>query len=216
MNLMPTTDVLFYPFHLCHERTLHQLLATFARVHFRDYMALQISPFFGTTAFPDRMGDTYPNLLAEGRLVQGYNVSGMLPVHIANAVDRDFSDHEWRVRFHRAVSTDPRFLIGLFGTPPDASHARPALTDDRFMTRPVTVAQICQSSLVRGRHRDPLFDYSVALLKTAAALVYTVQLAGEQALATATDSLTQCALLSRSLRRDGVPLENRYIERTGY
>lgn len=217
MNLMPTTDVLFYPFHLCHERTLHRLLATFSRVHFRDYMALQVSPFFGTTAYPDRMGDTYPGLLSEGRLVQGYRVSGTLSGQIAADVDRDFSDAAWRARFHAALNGDHRFHIGLFGTPPGASHPGALLTDDRFKTRPFTVAQIRRSSLVPDRERDTAaFDYGLALLKTAAALVYTVHLAGEHALAAATDSPVHFALLDRSIRRDGVRLENYLIERTGY
>ena len=217
MNLMPTTDVLFYPFHLCHERTLHRLLGTFSRVHFRDYMALQVSPFFGTTAYPDRMGDAYPVLLSEGRLVQGYQISGMLSGQVMAAVDRDFSDGAWRTRFHAALNGDRRFHIGLFGTPPEGSHSGALLRDDRFKTRPFTVAQIRRWSLVPDRDRDTdAFDYGLALLKTAAALVYTVQLAGEHALAAATDSPAHFALLNRSLRRDGVRLENCFIERTGY
>jgi hypothetical protein len=217
MKLMPATDVLFYPFHLCHERTLQHLLGRFARVHFRDYMALQVSPFFGTTAYPDRMGDTFPDLLAQGRLVQGYDVSGMLPLQIAAAVDRDFSDVEWRARFHAALTTDRRFRIGLFGTAAEAPHVRPPLTEDRFETHPFTSAEIRRLSLVPSTSRDSdSFDYGLALLKTAAALVYTVHLAEEHALAAATDSFTHYALLSRSVRRDGARLENRFIERTGY
>lgn len=51
---------LYYPFHLCHEKTPHRLLADFEQVHFRDFLALQLTSMVGTTAFPDRMGDSYP------------------------------------------------------------------------------------------------------------------------------------------------------------
>ncbi|MBD0315556.1 MAG: hypothetical protein ICV75_02600 [Nitrospiraceae bacterium] len=213
---MPATDVLFYPFHLCHDRTLHQLLETFTRVHFRDYMALQLSPFFGTTAYPDRMGDTHRDLLAAGRLVQGYHVSGTLPAQIAGDVDRDFSDFEWRVLFHAALHSDPRFRIGLFGTSPETPHRQPIPADGRFKTHPFTVAQLSQMSLVPDSQHDAAFGYGLALLKTASALVYTVHLASKHALAVATDSFTHYALLSRSIGRDGVRLENRFIDRTGY
>jgi hypothetical protein len=212
MNLMRTTDVLFYPFHLCHERTLHQLLGTFSRVHFRDYMALQVSPFFGTTAYPDRMGDSYPDLLTEGRLVQGYPVSGTLSWQLIAAVDHDLADSAWRTRFHAALIGDYRFHIGLFGTSPEA-----ALLHDRFQATPFTVGQIRLLSL--NPHRDgdaEMFDYGLALLKTAAALMYTVRLASEHGLAAATDSPAHFALLSRSIRRDGMKLENRLVERAGY
>ncbi|MCZ6798878.1 MAG: hypothetical protein O7F12_00165, partial [Nitrospirae bacterium] len=71
-------NALFYPFHLCHEQTLHILLVDFEHIHFRDFMALQLTPLMGTTAFPDRMGDYYPNLLKKGRLIQGHSVSGRM------------------------------------------------------------------------------------------------------------------------------------------
>src|SRR5215204_475370 len=102
MNRLANCEVLFYPFHLCHERTLSRLLGEFRRVHFRDYMAIQLSPFAGTTAYSDRMGDTYPDLLAEGRLMQGYSVSGPLSPQSISAVDRDLADPIWRGLFHTA------------------------------------------------------------------------------------------------------------------
>ena len=134
----------------------------------------------------------------------------------AAAVDRDISDTEWRARFHAALNADPRFRFGLFGTVPEAPYRQPVLTDDRFETYPFTVAQIRQMSLVQGTNRDATFDYGLALLKTASALVYTVQLAGEHALAAATDSFMHFALLNRIVGRKCVKLENRFIERTGY
>ncbi|MBS0154216.1 MAG: hypothetical protein JSS38_06470, partial [Nitrospira sp.] len=96
---MTRSGVLFYPFHLCHERTLQWLLERYEQVHFRDYMAIQVSPFCGTTAFPERMGDAFPDLLASKRLVQGYNVSGPLTPDTCIAVDRDLTDSTWRGLF---------------------------------------------------------------------------------------------------------------------
>lgn len=52
----PTRNVLYYPFHLCHERTLQRLLEEYGSIHFRDYMALQLTRMSGTTAYADRMG----------------------------------------------------------------------------------------------------------------------------------------------------------------
>ncbi len=71
-------DALYYPFHLCHEQTLHQILKDYSPVHFLDFMALQFTPFMGATGFPDRMGDYYPELLESGRIIQGHDVSGPL------------------------------------------------------------------------------------------------------------------------------------------
>ena len=92
MKAAPSTDTLFYPFHLCHEDTLQRLLARFHRVHFRDYMALQLSPFSGTTAYADRMGENYPELVTAGRLVQGHHVSGPLDEAGRISIDRDLVD----------------------------------------------------------------------------------------------------------------------------
>lgn len=218
LSMKPTsvTDVLFYPFHLCHARTLRQLLEQCERVHFRDYMAIQLSPFFGTTAYPDRMGDAYPDLLAQGRLVQGYDVSGPLSYKTIEAVNRDLSDQAWRDLFHRALAEDRRFRIGLFGTAAeDSLTAR--LMAEPFRTAPMTVAEVRRlcGAPVSGNERDRC-DYGFALLKTSAALVYTVQLAEEHQFAVATDSPAHGALLSRLALRDGVRLRRRIIERTGY
>jgi hypothetical protein len=216
MNLRPPSDVLFYPFHLCHERTLHQLLLLFSRVHFRDYMAIQLSPLCGTTAYPDRMGDTFPELLSSGRLVQGYHVSGPLSGDTASAVDRDLSDPLWRAEFHRALAHDQRFQRGLFGVTSDDPSV-PRLSDDRWRTRTLTVAALRELS--RSRLTDASadwFDYGMALLKTSAALVYTVQIATEHHLAVATDSPAHFALLAHITKRDGVRVDNTLIARTGY
>lgn len=216
MNLMPTTDVLFYPFHLCHERTLRQLLAVSSRVHFRDYMAIQLSPLCGTTASPDRMGETFPELLSSGRLVQGYNVSGRLSPEMTIAVDRDLSDSTWRGQFHIALANDHRFQRGLFGLSVTESSVR-RLSDESWRSRTFTVAGLRALSQTHPAEAvEEVFDYGFALLKTSAALVYTVQLATEHHLAVATDSPAHFALLAHISKRDGARLHNRLIERTGY
>ena len=222
---MSRTDVLFYPFHLCHERTLQWLLERHTRVHFRDYMALQVSPFCGTTAFPERMGDSFPDLLTAGRLVQGYNVSGSLKPEAGHAVDGDLADPVWRMLFHTALTENRRFQRGLFDGAVVAERGKsdgdePALLirlkNVAYQTAPFTVAGIRELSRQRlvGREAD-LFDYGLALLKTSASLVYTIQLAGAMQFAVATDSHAHFTLLARSAERVGVSLENIGVERGG-
>ncbi len=162
MNPTPTTDTLFYPFHLCHEETLQRLLARFHRVHFRDYMAIQLSPFSGTTAYADRMGGTFPELVTTGRLVQGHNVSGPLSDASRIFIDRDLADNRWRTLFHTAIREDRRFQRGLF----DPTHAMtigrdtlpgPAallrLMDESFLHQPFTVKAVQQLSCERAERR---------------------------------------------------------------
>jgi hypothetical protein len=60
------------------------------------------------------------------------------------------------------------------------------------------------------------FDYGMALLKTSAALVYTVHLATAHDVAVATDSRAHFALLTHTAQRDGIALDNCVIERIGY
>ena len=64
---MTGRDALYHPFHLCPPESLERFLARYDAIHFRDYMAIQLTPLSGTMAYPDRMGDTYPHLLEEGR-----------------------------------------------------------------------------------------------------------------------------------------------------
>ena len=219
---MTRSGVIFYPFHLCHERTLQWLLERYQQVHFRDYMAIQVSLFCGTMAFPDRMGDSFPDLLASKRLVQGYNVSGPLTPDTCIAVDRDLTDSTWRGLFHRALVENRRFQRGLFdgtditGRHNDGPAEQPLLVrlkDVSFETTPFTVAGIRQLSRRRliGREAD-LFDYGLALLKTSASLVYTIQLATAEQLAVATDSRAHFTLLTRLIERMGVTIENGLVE----
>lgn len=226
MKPTPATDTLFYPFHLCHEETLRRLLARFHRVHFRDYMALQLSPFSGTTAFADRMGGTFPDLVAAGRLVQGYNVSGPLSDVSRLAVDRDLDDAQWRRQFHEAIREDRRFQRGLF----DPTHAMtvgrdvvpgPAallrLMHEEFLHQSFTVDAVQQLSRQRLTGNEAFrFEYGLALVKTAAALHYTVRLADTFHLTAATDSAAHFQLFSRTLDRENKTLPNHLVIRTGY
>ena len=106
-------NALYYPFHLCHDRTLARLLADYSIVHFRDFMALQLTPMVGTTAFPDRMGDDHPELLKAGRIVQGHNVSGAMSSETSNAVNRDLADAQWRGLFQESLLNNYRFQRGF-------------------------------------------------------------------------------------------------------
>ncbi len=219
-------DALFYPFHLCHEETLTRLLTRFYRIHFRDYMALRLTPFSGTTAYEDRMGGTFPELVASGRLVQGYNVSGPLTDETRNAIDRDLADQDWRTLFHQAFKEDRRVQRGLF----DPTHAMPIgrdlvpgpaallrLMSEEFHCHLFTVAEV--QDLSAGRLSGEAayrFEYGLALIKTAAALRYTIALAETHHLAVATDSSAHCHLLSRMLTREKLTLSNHLVIRTGY
>ncbi|HSA62865.1 MAG TPA: hypothetical protein VLE03_11570 [Nitrospiraceae bacterium] len=223
---MALTDALFYPFHLCHQRTLALLLERFSCVHFRDYMALQVGPFFGTTAYPDRMGDSFPEVMAAGRLKQGYNVSGPLNREASTAVDRDLCDPAWRNLFHNALREGGRFQRGLFdegilGESGSTQTHEPStlnrLRKDGFEAECFTVEDLRQLSQRRltGAQAER-FDYGLALLKTSASLVYTLQLAAAERLAVATDSHAHFVLLARMIERDGITIENHWIERSGY
>lgn len=226
MNLRSTPEAVFYPFHLCHAETLTRLLARFHRVHFRDYMALQLSQLFGTTAYADRMGGTFPDLVIAGRLVQGYNVSGPLSQANRIAIDHDLEDTQWRVQFHEAIREDRRFHRGLF----DPAHAMtiggdvvpgPAallrLMHEDFLHQSFTVDTIQQLSRQRLTGNDAFrFEYGLALVKTAAALHYTIHLTDLHQLTAATDSLVHFRLFSRTLDREDRRLPNQLIIRTGY
>lgn len=217
---------LFYPVHLCHERTLELLLVEYDIVHFRDFMALQLTPFMGTTAFPDRMGDYYPELLDAGRIIQGHNVSGPLHPDMIAAVDRDLADPAWRTIFHDALSDDYQFQRTLF----DESEIRkrgngdsvaiPSLsglrTPDR-QTTPFSVALVkTLSRRSRPHQHDPGFEYGWALVKTSAALTYTIQLCRELHSMAVTDSASHHRLLAQSCYRERIGLSNSCVKREGY
>ncbi len=222
----PARHALYYPFHLCHEQTLARLLTDYASVHFRDYMALQLTPMSGTTAYQDRMGHYHPALVEGGRIVQGYSVSGPLEADAVSAVDRDLADQIWRTIFHGGLRDDRRFQRGLF----DLSHSfavagsavpGPAallrLLEESRMTQACSVEQLQTLSRPRLAPDDGYaYEYALALVKTSAALVYTVRLCGQHKLDAVTDSDVHFRLLERTCTRDGISLQNRRIAREGY
>ncbi len=203
-----------------------RLLARFATVHFRDFMALQLTPMSGMTAFQDRMGMSFPDLMQSGRLVQGYDVSGPLPLTVAAAIDRDLHDPLWRARFHTALRQNRRLQRGLF----EPSHSLrigdslvpgPAallrLMADSFRQQAYDLGQMRALSkrsvtLEEGYH----FEYGLALVKTSASLVYTQTLALVHQLQPVTDSPAHFALYAQSCVRENWPKINHLLIRVGY
>lgn len=222
----PTHRALYYPFHLCHERTLARLLEDYGSVHFRDYMALQLTPMSGTTAYQDRMGQYHPELVRTGQIVQGYSVSGPLDADAVSAVNRDLADRAWRACFHEGLRTDRRFQRGLFdlshsvvvggSTVPGPAALLRLLEEERL-------AQACSVEQLQALSRRRLFpeegyeyEYALALVKTSAALVYTIRLCRQHGLEAVTDSEVHFRLLERTCSRDEISLQNRRIVREGY
>lgn len=203
-------QVLFYPFHLCHEDTLAKLLSRFATVHFRDFMAVQFTSMVGMTACADRMGDTFPELLAAGRLVQGYNVSGPLSSEVGGAIDRDLQDPTWCELFDRSLTTDRRFQRGLF----EARHQF-SVTTTRRNNIPFSVDRVKQLCTI-SRPDEAELEYALALVKTSASLVYTYRLALAHSLQVGTDSSAHYALFERTRARDHIALADHLIMRKGY
>jgi len=205
---------------------LARLLTRFATVHFRDFMALQLTPMSGMTAFQDRMGMSFPDLIESGRLVQGYDVSGPLPPTVAGAIDRDLHDPLWRARFHTALRRDRRLQRGLF----EPSHSLrigdslvpgPAallrLMDDSFRQQAYDLGRVRALSkssvtLEEGYY----FEYGLALVKTSASLVYTQTLAQAHQLQPVTDSPAHFALYAQSCTRENWPGTNHLLIRAGY
>jgi hypothetical protein len=223
---MKRPHALFYPFHLCHPETLARLLTRFATVHFRDFMALQLTPMSGMTAFQDRMGMSFPDLIKSGRLVQGYNVSGPLPAIVAATIDRDLHDPLWRAHFHTAFCRDRRLQRGLF----EASHSLrigeslvpgPAallrLMDHSFIRHAYNLDQVkalSQKSL--ALEEGYIYEYGLALVKTSASLVYTQTLAMAHQLQPVTDSPSHFALYAQSCVRENWLRTNCLLIRRDY
>jgi hypothetical protein len=226
MNRPRLPHALFYPFHLCHSETLARLLMRFATIHFRDFMALQLSPMSGMTAFQDRMGMSFPELIESKRIVQGYDVSGPLPLPVAAAIDRDLQDPLWRARFHTALCRNRRLQRGLF----EPSHSLrignslvpgPAallrLMDVSFRRRTYDLDHIRTLSMKRLSPEEGYHcEYGVALVKTSAALVYTQTLAQAHQLHPVTDSPAHFSLYTQSCIRENWPRTNLLLNRTGY
>jgi len=217
-------NALFHPFHLCAPRTLETLLAHYHSIHFRDYMALRLTPLMGTMAYQDRMGDDHPLLVTSGRLVQGYDVSGRLDPAAVKAVDRDLDDPRWRALFHEALRSDRRFQRGLF----DLTHSMrigqalvPGPAAWLRLLEPHRAESRCTVALVQSLAGPTLaldeayaFEYGLALLKTASAQVYTIRLSQEHDLIPVTDSHTHFALLGHTLAREGLDLGSDYVDMT--
>jgi hypothetical protein len=217
---------LYYPFHLCHDRTVERLLADYQTVHFRDFMALQLTPMMGTTAFPDRMGDYHPELLKAGRIVQGYSLSGSIKAETVSAVNRDLADHQWRHLFQESLLNDRRFQRGLFADPQDSKTQSPEPQHDpewlqfremEWADAPFQVETVQTLSRHRLQGKEATyFEYGWALIKTAASLIYTIQLCHQLSLVAATDSPSHHRLLTQTCKRDQIDLENSYMKREGY
>ena len=219
-------SALYYPFHLCHEQTLAHLLKGYASVHFRDYMAVQLTRMSGTTAYADRMGDRHRDLVESGRIVQGHSVSGPLDDDMTVSVNRDLGDTTWRTRFHRALRDDRRFQRGLFelthgmligGTLVPGPAAWLRLIEPQREFRVYSVALLQQLS--RGRlslEQGYDYEYAFALVKTSAALHYTTRLAIRHGLDAVTDSQSHYDLLELIRLRDSVPIQHRCIGGAGY
>lgn len=226
MNRRQPPHALFYPFHLCHPETLTRLLTRFATVHFRDFMALQLTPMSGVTAFQDRMGMSFPELVESGRLVQGYNVSGPLSSIVGDAIDQDLCDPIWRAQFHAALCQDRRLQRGLFepshgvrigGTLVPGPAALLHLMDDSFRQEGYDLERVrALSKRTVTLEEGYLFEYGLALVKTSASLVYTQTLSLAHRLQPATDSPAHFALYTRSCVRENWLRTNHLLTRTGY
>ncbi|GJL65973.1 MAG: hypothetical protein NPIRA05_09440 [Nitrospirales bacterium] len=189
-------------------------------------MALQLSPLMGTLAFPDRMGDDYPELLNAGRIVQGHSVSGTMSLNVVAAVDRDLADQLWRLSFHEAITHNQQFQRGLVTFAQDSQGRstkpadptgllklqRPEWKSTSFSVETITVLSGTRLSQEESDH----YDYGLALIKTAVSLIYTIQLCQQMHLDAATDSACHHRLLTRTCERDNVTLTNRHIQRKGY
>lgn len=189
-------------------------------------MALQLTPLMGTTAFPDRMADYFPELFKDGRIAQGHILNGMMNQEVCDAVNRDLADAHWRSCFHEALKHNNRFQHGLFDSDqipkPEQEHTEQHstlknLTQDNWMQEPYTIEHV--KTLSRTAHRSetgPLFEYGWALTITSASLVYTIQLCQTQHLTAATDSSAHFQLLTATCQRDRIDLANTCLKREGY
>jgi hypothetical protein len=189
-------------------------------------MALQLTPLVGTTAFPDRMGDYYPNLLKNGRIIQGHSVSGRMAEETISLVNRDLADPHWRSTFHEALKSNYRFQSGLFSMHqdkenPHAPHS-PRKTLEKFsnihrthVSYDVTKIQVICGKRLSGE-QELEFEYGFALIKTSASLVYTIHLCQQLELVAVTDSKAHYHLLTRTCERDSIQLKNRLVQREEY
>ena len=167
------------------------------------------------------MGNAHPDLVASGRIVQGYSVSGPLDGDAIAAVNRDLTDETWRSEFHASLLNDRRFQRGLFNlahgvkigpatVPGPAALLR--LVETSRKHRPFSLQELQrlsarQLSLEEGYD----YEYGLGLVKTSAALVYTIRLSLHHGLIAVTDSEGHFRLLERTCMRDQVSINNRWI-----
>jgi len=193
----------YYPFHLCARESLERFLARYETVHFRDYMALQLTPTSGTTAYPDRMGDIHVELREQGRIIEGHNVSGPLGPEMDRRVDRDLKDIQWREIFHFALRNDQRFQRGLAE---HGTNLHPWLSE-RWIQWRATLADIRQMSCLKLEpERAVALEYGLMLVKTSVSLWYTIQLCQKHGTEAVTDSPRHAQLLRRVMARDQISL----------
>ena len=211
-------NALYYPFHLCHEQTLELLLEKYEVIHFRDFMSLQLTPMMGTTAFPDRMGDYYPEHLKTGRLAQGHSCNGAMSTETVDSVNRDLADPHWRKIFQESLLHNHRFQRGLFANPKDKLAGPHGITQGpdwlQFKEREweassfdVKLVQTLSRQRLHGKEATQ-FEYGWALIKTAASLIYTLQLCQQFNFAAATDSSAHYRLLAQTCKREHIAFEN--------
>ncbi len=218
-------NALYYPFHLCHEKTLQLLLEDYETVHFRDFMALRLTPLMGTTAFPDRMGDYHPEHIKAGRIIQGHDLSGSMTAKTVSAVNQDLTDPSWRHRFHKSILNDRRFQRGLFPAPQDIAWPTQDENGPEWLQfhqktwenelLDVEIVQALSRKRLEGQQARQ-FEYGWAMIKTAASLIYTIQLCHQLKLMAITDSRAHYHLLAQTCRRNYTELENVCLKREGY
>jgi hypothetical protein len=189
-------------------------------------MALHLTPLSDTTVSQDCIGWYHPELVETGRIVQGYSVSGPLDADAESAVNRDLADRTWRTIFHEGLKQDRRFQRGLFalshrftvgGTTVPGPAALLRLLED---TRSEQACSVERVRALSGRRldaeRDYEREYGLALINTAAALVYTIRLCARHELEAVTDSAVHFRLLEQTCAREALSIRNRLVAREGY
>jgi hypothetical protein len=143
-----------------------------------------------------------------------------------SAVNRDLADHQWRGLFQESLLNDHRFQRGLFADPQDSKTESPEAQHDpewlqfqgmEWADTPFQVETVQTLSRHRLQGKEAAcFEYGWALIKTAASLIYTIQLCHRLNLVAATDSASHHRLLARTCKRDQIDLENLCVKRKGY
>jgi len=91
-------------------------------------------------------------------------------------IDRDLADPEWRRIFQAALRSTPRFRRGFAEHGEDAAGFG-SLLDQRWETDPMSLAEVRRMSCHKlDPERALAFEYGLMLVKTSAALWYTIRL----------------------------------------